>query len=185
MEASSNGSTTWPPPNTSEPARTIASTSATAWLEVASRSTGREASSVASSTRLAIASLRPMGKRSASSSGPTDREKSQVPASAAARIGSSWPATPPRTIAAMAATAAIPSRRTSGARALRIASSAVSTTATAASSSPCSHPALAGSDEASPRPSAVITTADGSVNPSQATTPPSLPARKAPIAIPS
>ena len=59
------------------------------------------------------------------------------------------------------------------------------TTAAAASSRPCTQPAPARSTPRAQIASAVRTTAEGSVNPSQAARPPSLPARWTPIAIPS
>ena len=59
------------------------------------------------------------------------------------------------------------------------------TIATAASLSPWTQPAEARSPDDATRANATSTTADGSVNPSHAATPPAHPARSAPIAIPS
>jgi hypothetical protein len=67
----------------------------------------------------------------------------------------------------------------------RIASTASSTTGTATSSRPCTHPAPATSVEPITSANAVMSTADGSVKPSHAAIAPGTPARCAPIAIPS
>jgi hypothetical protein len=64
-------------------------------------------------------------------------------------------------------------------------STASATTGTATSSSPWIQPASLRSADPTASASAVIATADGSVKPSQAASPPNLPARCAPTAIPS
>ena len=68
---------------------------------------------------------------------------------------------------------------------LPIAITAAATTAAAANSSPCTHPASVRSTSRAQIASAVMITAEGRVNPTQAARPPSFPARSTPIAIPS
>ncbi len=66
-----------------------------------------------------------------------------------------------------------------------IVQTACATTATAASLRPWTQPAVDRSTEVATSPSAVSASADGRVNPSQATIPPGIPARRVPMAIPS
>ncbi len=84
-----------------------------------------------------------------------------------------------------AAARATARRGQSGARLPAMIQTAWATTATAANCRPWTQPAPAMSAEAATRPSAIRATADGSVNPSHAATPPAIPARRVPIAMPS
>lgn len=84
-----------------------------------------------------------------------------------------------------AATSATIRRGQSGARLRAIDHTASATTETAASLRPWIQPAPAMSVPAANSPNSVSTTADGSVNPTHAATPPTRPARRVPIAIPS
>ncbi len=86
------------------------------------------------------------------------------------------------TIVAASATAR---RDQSGASAPAMPQTAWATTATAASLRPWTQPASARSAEAVSRPIAVSAMADGRVNPSHAASPPSMPARRVPMANPS
>ena len=87
--------------------------------------------------------------------------------------------------ATAAATSATPRRGQSGVSVPAMTQTAWATTATAATFSPCTQPAPDRSVETATSPSTVKATADGSVNPSHAATPPAIPARRVPIAIPS
>ena len=87
--------------------------------------------------------------------------------------------------ATAAATTARARRGQSGASAPAITQTACATTATAATFRPWTQPAPDRSVDAANSPSAVSATADGSVNPSQAATPPAIPARRVPMAMPS
>ena len=87
--------------------------------------------------------------------------------------------------ATAAAASATIRRGQSGVRLPAIDQTACATTATAASLRPWTQPAPDRSVVAATRPKMVSATADGSVNPSHAATPPSMPARRVPIAMPT
>ncbi len=87
--------------------------------------------------------------------------------------------------ATAAATSATIRRGQSGARLRPIAQTACATTASAASLRPWTHPASLRSVCAAKSPNMVIKIADGNVKPIQAASPPGMPARRVPIAIPS
>ena len=184
-----SGSTTCPPPKTSEPERTIASASATAVRSVASAQRGQtdeqraeqSRGSRAATSAGAVPSRGPA--RSAAADGAEAR-RPRRPRPRRARRPGPRSRRPPSTTAA--ATAASASPRTSGASERRIASTASSDDgdgdelAARAPSPRRRRPPRRRSSA-----STVIATAEGSVKPSHAASPPRRPARRAPIAIPS
>ena len=87
--------------------------------------------------------------------------------------------------ATIAAVTTMIERATSGASVRHMTSTAWATTATAASLSPRTQPASVRSADSVSSANATRMIADGRVNPSQPTMPPSRPARSVPIAIPS
>ena len=105
--------------------------------------------------------------------------------SAPAAMIATWIAGEATASATIAAATTTIERGTSGASVRHMTSTAWATTATAASLSPATQPASERSADSvsSANPTRMI--ADGRVNPSQLTMPPSRPARSVPIAIPS
>ncbi len=87
--------------------------------------------------------------------------------------------------ATAAAAIATTRRGQSGDRLRDIVQTACATTATAASFSPWTQPACERSVDAATMPSSASVTAEGRVNPIHAASPPSFPARRVPMAIPS
>ena len=104
---------------------------------------------------------------------------------APATITSTWAAAPPQASTTAAAATAMARRITPRASVRPICQTAVATTATAASSRPCTQPSPATSPPPTPDANATSSTADGRVKPSHAARPPSGPARSIPIEKPS
>ena len=111
---------------------------------------------------------------------------SSTPAAAAAAIASTWVSGVRQNNMPMAVTTASVARGRSGVRLPAMPYTANATTATATTLSPRSQPPAASSPNAAmPYPNRISSAADGRVKPSHAATPPPMPARVMPTAMPT
>src|SRR5690606_30214413 len=138
--ACSSGSTTWPPPKTSAPARYTASTSDIA----PEASTADQRGKPSNSTMNAIAAIRPTRGESGAYCPPAWAGDtlfgSHHPTSPATIRAAIWPAEPGIANASPSATAASTLRDTSGHRVFDMPHTACATMAKAATLSPCTQP---------------------------------------------